>query len=109
VLDSHTGAFETGFFGGGTTKEDILLARSLGVTQVCVAVNKLDLCNWKEERYDFIVASITPYLKSIGFYKHFSNPTEYSKYFKNAIKTKSARSLGKSAALSWIQKAPGVK
>lgn len=49
------------------------------------------------------------YLKSIGFYKHFSNPTEYSKYFKNAIKTKSARSLGKSAALSWIQKAPGVK
>jgi len=32
VLDSHTGAFETGFFGGGTTKEDILLARSLGVT-----------------------------------------------------------------------------
>ena len=49
------------------------------------------------------------YLKSIGFYKHFSNPTEYSKYFKNAIKTKSARSLGKSAALSWIQKAPGIK
>jgi len=67
VLDSHTGAFETGFFGGGTTKEDILLARSLGVTQVCVAVNKLDLCNWREERYDFIVKSVTPYLKSIGF------------------------------------------
>lgn len=67
VLDSHTGAFETGFFGGGTTKEDILLARSLGVTQVCVAVNKLDLCNWREERYDFIVTSVAPYLKSIGF------------------------------------------
>jgi hypothetical protein len=49
------------------------------------------------------------YLKSIGFYKHFSSPREYSKYFKSAIKTKSAKGVGKTAALSWIQKAPGVK
>lgn len=49
------------------------------------------------------------YLKSIGFYKHFSSPKEYSKYFKSAIKTKSAKGVGKTAALSWIQKAPGVK
>ena len=42
VVGSSTGEFEAGFEAGGQTREHALLVRSLGVTQVIVAVNKLD-------------------------------------------------------------------
>lgn len=43
VVDSSMGEFEAGFERGGQTKEHLLLVRSFGVSQVIVAVNKLDL------------------------------------------------------------------
>ncbi len=43
VIDCKKNAFEAGFLHGGQTKEHAILARCLGVTQVLVAVNKLDL------------------------------------------------------------------
>ena len=42
VVDSATGEFEAGFDRGGQTREHLVLVRSLGVSQVIVAVNKLD-------------------------------------------------------------------
>jgi translation elongation factor EF-1alpha len=42
VVDSTIGEFESGFQRGGQTREHLLLVRSLGVSQVVVAVNKLD-------------------------------------------------------------------
>ncbi len=66
VIDGNISEFERGFEGGGT-KEHAILARSLGVTQIVVAVNKLDLVEWSQERYDFIFAKVQPYLKQIGF------------------------------------------
>lgn len=42
VVDASSGEFEAGFQRGGQTKEHMLLVRSLGVSQVVVAVNKLD-------------------------------------------------------------------
>jgi elongation factor 1 alpha-like protein len=42
VVDAATGEFEAGFDRGGQTREHLLLVRSLGVSQVIVAVNKLD-------------------------------------------------------------------
>jgi len=53
ALDSHTGGFEKGF-DNGQTKEHAVVARALGVTQLIVAVNKLDIASWAEERYDEI-------------------------------------------------------
>lgn len=47
------------------------------------------------------------YLDSIGFYKHYSNPKEYSRKFKVAARSGNARGIGKQAALSWIAKGPG--
>jgi len=47
------------------------------------------------------------HLKAIGFYKYFSNPKEYERYFSTAVKGNSASSTGKKAALSWIMNAPG--
>jgi translation elongation factor EF-1alpha len=42
VVDATTGEFEAGFDRGGQTREHLVLVRSLGVSQVIVAVNKLD-------------------------------------------------------------------
>jgi translation elongation factor EF-Tu-like GTPase len=42
VVDSTNGEFESGFDNGGQTREHALLARSLGVSQLVVAVNKMD-------------------------------------------------------------------
>jgi hypothetical protein len=47
------------------------------------------------------------HLESIKFYKYFSNPRAYEKYFASAVKGGGARSKGKKAALSWIMNAPG--
>lgn len=42
VVDASTGEFEAGFERNGQTREHLVLVRSLGVSQVVVAVNKLD-------------------------------------------------------------------
>jgi len=43
VIDAKLGEFESGWTGGsGTTKEHAILARSLGVTQLIVAINKME-------------------------------------------------------------------
>ena len=42
VVDAAIGEFEAGFERGGQTREHLVLVRSLGVTQVIVAINKLD-------------------------------------------------------------------
>ena len=66
VIDGNITEFERGFDGGGT-KEHAILARSLGVIQICVAINKLDLVNFSKERYEYIVSLVLPFLKQIGF------------------------------------------
>lgn len=42
VVDATQGEFEAGFSGGGQSREHILLVRSLGVSTLIVAVNKMD-------------------------------------------------------------------
>ena len=47
VVDAGVGEFEAGFQRNGQTREHLLLVRSLGVSQVIIAVNKLDqVCNF---------------------------------------------------------------
>jgi hypothetical protein len=45
-------------------------------------------------------------LDGIKFYKYFSNPKAYEKYFASATKG-GASPKGRKAALSWIMNAPG--
>lgn len=66
VVDATKGEFETGFEYGGQTKEHSLLARGLGVSQMIVAVNKMDTVEFSQERYNFIQAQLDEFLRSIG-------------------------------------------
>ncbi|XP_038615880.1 HBS1-like protein isoform X3 [Tachyglossus aculeatus] len=67
VVDASTGEFEAGFETGGQTREHGLLVRSLGVTQLVVAVNKMDQVNWQEERFQEIIGKLGQFLKQAGF------------------------------------------
>ncbi|KAL4236288.1 HBS1-like protein [Mactra antiquata] len=67
VVNSTKGEFETGFESGGQTREHALLARSLGVSQLIVAVNKMDTVKWDKARYDDVVRKMGQFLKQAGF------------------------------------------
>ncbi|XP_074540865.1 HBS1-like protein isoform X2 [Halichoeres trimaculatus] len=67
VVDASRGEFEAGFEAGGQTREHALLVRSLGVTQLAVAVNKMDQVNWQQERFQDIVSKLGHFLKQAGF------------------------------------------
>ncbi|KAF7331874.1 HBS1-like protein [Mycena kentingensis (nom. inval.)] len=68
VVDASTGEFESGFERGGQTREHLILARSLGVAQVIVAINKLDTVDWDKSRYDEICALLQPFLSQSGYH-----------------------------------------
>ena len=63
--------FEAGFSADGTTKEHALLAFTMGVKQIIVAVNKMDdvNVNWGQDRYNEIKDEVGNYLDSIGYVK----------------------------------------
>ncbi|XP_028996747.1 HBS1-like protein isoform X1 [Betta splendens] len=67
VVDASRGEFEAGFEAGGQTREHALLVRSLGVTQLAVAVNKMDQVNWQQERFQEIISKLGHFLKQAGF------------------------------------------
>ena len=68
VVNATTGEFEAGFDAGGQTREHAVLVRSLGVSQLIVAVNKLDTVEWSQDRFNFIVDKLKHFLKSsVGF------------------------------------------
>jgi len=69
IVSARKGEFETGFDRGGQTREHALLAKTLGVNHLIVAVNKMDesTVNWDPTRFVEIQEKMTPYLRSIGF------------------------------------------
>ena len=73
VIASTIGEFEAGFSPptltshGGQTREHIILSRGLGVSQLIVAINKLDVISWDEHRFNEIKNKIHAYLLQNGF------------------------------------------
>ncbi|KAI0391923.1 P-loop containing nucleoside triphosphate hydrolase protein [Xylariaceae sp. FL0594] len=65
VVDATTGAFEAGL--RGQTREHSLLLRSMGVSRIIVAINKLDTVAWSRERFDEISQQVSGFLSATGF------------------------------------------
>jgi len=69
VASSKKGEFEVGVGPGGQTREHAYLARTLGVSQLAVAVNKMDdeSTNYSEERYNECRKEMEALLKVVGY------------------------------------------
>ena len=69
IVASGTGEFEAGISKDGQTREHALLAFTMGVKQMIVAVNKMDdkSVNYGEGRFNEIKKEIGDYLKKIGY------------------------------------------
>ena len=67
VINASTNQFEAGFDQGGQTREHAILAKSLGIQQMIVIVNKLDSVDYNKDRFDFIKDKLSPFLKKTGF------------------------------------------
>lgn len=67
IIAAGTGEFEAGISKDGQTREHALLAFTLGVRQLIVAINKMDTVNWSEDRYNEIMKETTNFIKKLGF------------------------------------------
>ncbi|MEM4762587.1 MAG: elongation factor 1-alpha, partial [Desulfurococcaceae archaeon] len=69
VVSARKGEFEAGMSAEGQTREHALLARTMGIGQLLVAVNKMDATEppYSEKRYKEVVEVLSKFLKSIGY------------------------------------------
>ncbi|CAF1927373.1 unnamed protein product [Rotaria magnacalcarata] len=69
VVAAGTGEFEAGISKNGQTREHALLAYTLGVKQMIVAVNKMDTTEppYSETRFEEIKTEVSAYIKKIGY------------------------------------------
>ena len=49
------------------TKEHVFLSKTLGINQLIVAVNKIDLVDYSEDKYNEIKEAVSVLIKSVGF------------------------------------------
>ncbi len=68
-VSAKTGEYEAGIGPGGQTREHAFLARTLGVNQLVVAINKMDdaTVNWNQERYEDVRNGTADLLKITGY------------------------------------------
>ncbi|MHA2257765.1 MAG: GTP-binding protein [Promethearchaeota archaeon] len=67
VVSGKKGEMEVGIAANGQTREHAYLAQTLGVKQLVVAVNKADVYDYSEDRYNEVKDSVGDLLKNIGF------------------------------------------
>jgi len=67
IIASGPGEFEAGISKEGQTNEHALLAYTLGVRQLIVAINKMDTCGWSEDRFNEICGEVAKFIKKVGF------------------------------------------
>lgn len=68
IIDANDDGFESGFSYNGQTKEHALLAYSLGIKTMIVALNKLDMVSYDQGRFFDIKERLSKFLvEEIGF------------------------------------------
>lgn len=91
VIAAGTGEFEAGFGKEGQTREHALLAYTMGIKQVILAINKMDAAEYSEERFTDIKKEVMDYLKKIGFQEKNVNTVAYSGFHGDNLIEKSAK------------------
>jgi elongation factor 1-alpha len=68
-ISAKRGEYEAGINPGGQTREHAFLAKTLGVDQIVVAINKMDdsSVDWSHQRYEEVKDGITRLLKTVGY------------------------------------------
>ncbi|AEM38101.1 translation elongation factor EF-1, subunit alpha [Pyrolobus fumarii 1A] len=69
VVSARKGEFEAGMSPEGQTREHLILAKTMGIEQLIVAVNKMDATEpaWSKERYEQIVNVLKKFMKTLGY------------------------------------------
>jgi len=69
IVAAGTGEFEAGISKNGQTREHALLAYTLGVKQLIIAVNKMDSTEppYNQGRFEEIAKEVSTYIKKIGY------------------------------------------
>ncbi|MCE4607592.1 MAG: translation elongation factor EF-1 subunit alpha [Caldisphaeraceae archaeon] len=69
VVSARQGEFEAGMSPEGQTREHLLLAKTLGIDQVIVAVNKMDApdVKYSQKRYEEVTNVLKKFMKGLGF------------------------------------------
>ncbi|MEM0453402.1 MAG: translation elongation factor EF-1 subunit alpha [Sulfolobales archaeon] len=69
VVSAKKGEFEAGMSPEGQTREHIILAKTMGLDQLIVAINKMDITEpaWSEARFKEVVAVLTKFMKGLGY------------------------------------------
>ncbi|XP_047206430.1 elongation factor 1-alpha-like isoform X2 [Girardinichthys multiradiatus] len=69
VVSAAKGEYEAGVSRSGQTREHSLLAYTLGVKQIIVCVNKMDMTEppYSQKRYEEVVRGVRVFLKKIGY------------------------------------------
>ncbi|CAF4309044.1 unnamed protein product [Rotaria socialis] len=69
VVSASVGEFEAGISKNGQTREHALLAYTLGLKQMIVAINKMDMTkpSFSEARFNEIKTEVSAYIKRIGY------------------------------------------
>ncbi len=67
VVSARPGEYEAGIGPQGQTREHLFLVRTLGVSQIIVAVNKMDVVNYDQKRYEQIKTELSKLLKLLGY------------------------------------------
>ncbi|CAH8442249.1 unnamed protein product [Schistosoma rodhaini] len=69
IVAAGVGEFEAGISKNGQTREHALLAYTLGVKQLIIAINKMDCTEppFSEDRYKEIVKEVSGYIKKVGY------------------------------------------
>jgi len=68
-ISAKRGEYEAGTNPGGQTREHAFLAKTLGVDQIVVAVNKMDdpTVNWSQQRYEEVKDGVSRLLRMVGY------------------------------------------
>ena len=69
MISAKRGEYEAGTNPGGQTREHAFLAKTLGVNQLVVAINKMDdnTVNWSQQRFEEVKDGMSRLLKMVGY------------------------------------------